>query len=159
MRYVMTQKFWSLATDFSIRDEHGDDQFLVRGEPFSLGAKLHLLNLQGEELAYISQRLLAWGATYEIHRPGRDVTVVKKELFTLFHCKFEVDGPGDEDFEARGDFTDHEYEILGPNGTAAVVSKQWFSWMDTYGIEIHSGDTSLLLATAVVIDLVCHAAE
>lgn len=34
---------------------------------------------------------------------------------------------------------------------------RWFSFTDTYGVEIESGeDPVLLLATAVVIDMVCH---
>ena len=44
-------------------------------------------------------------------------------------------------------------------GGAAVaqVSKRWFSWRDTYGIDIASGeDDVLLLACAVVIDMASH---
>jgi len=39
----------------------------------------------------------------------------------------------------------------------ATVSKQWFSWTDTYGVEVADGeDAVLLLASTVVIDMVCH---
>ena len=30
--------------------------------------------------------------------------MVKKELFTFFHCRFTVDVPGLDDLEAKGDF-------------------------------------------------------
>jgi uncharacterized protein YxjI len=37
------------------------------------------------------------------------------------------------------------------------VSKRWFTFADTYGIEIEDGeDPVLILATAVVVDMVCH---
>lgn len=158
MRYVMKEQFWCLGDDFVIRDEEGNDCFLVDGKVFTLGDKLSLQDMQGNELAFITQRLLAWGATYEIHRPGEPVTVVQKELFTFFHCKFGIDGPGNQDYEATGDFMDHEYEIAAADGLVATVSKQWFAWTDCYGIEIAtSEDPVLFLATAVVIDLVCHA--
>ena len=40
----------------------------------------------------------------------------------------------------------------------AQVSKRWFSWTDTYGVDIGDGeDDVLILASAVVIDMVCHA--
>ena len=40
---------------------------------------------------------------------------------------------------------------------ASRVSKRWFSWSDTYGIDINKGeDDVLILASAVVIDLVSH---
>ena len=38
----------------------------------------------------------------------------------------------------------------------AHVSKRWFNWTDTYGIEIDGEDDVLVLASAVVIDMVCH---
>jgi len=37
------------------------------------------------------------------------------------------------------------------------VSKKWFSWTDTYGIDIDDDeDHVLLLASAVVVDQACH---
>ena len=39
----------------------------------------------------------------------------------------------------------------------ATVSKRWFSFTDTYGIEVADGeDPVLILASAVVVDMVCH---
>ena len=39
----------------------------------------------------------------------------------------------------------------------ARVSKAYFSWSDTYGIDIDDDEDDItILATAVVIDLVCH---
>ncbi|GAA5119302.1 LURP-one-related/scramblase family protein [Luteolibacter yonseiensis] len=153
----MKQEFWSLGDDFVIRDEHGTERYHVDGRVFSFGDKLSLRDTEGNELAFISQRLLSWGPSYQIHRPGYGPVEVAKELFTFFHCRFAVDGPGDEDYEATGDFLDHEYEIHGSRGPAAVVTKRWLSWTDSYGIEIAEGEDPVLhLATAVVIDLVCH---
>ena len=157
MRFLMKQKFWSLGDDFVIQDEQGNDCYLVDGTIFSFGDSLRLRDMAGNEVASINQRLLSWGPSYEIDRPGHRVTVVSKEHFTFFYCKFAVDGPGDEDYEAEGDFMDHEYSILGGDGPTARISKEWFSWSDSYGIEIQDdGDVVLMLATAVVIDLVCH---
>jgi uncharacterized protein YxjI len=39
----------------------------------------------------------------------------------------------------------------------AQVSKQWFAWSDTYGVQISPGeDDVLILASTVVIDMACH---
>ena len=85
------------------------------------------------------------------------MAVVKKKLFTLFRCRFTVDVPGPDDLEAVGDFLDHEYRLERQGRTVAEVSKRWFRWTDTYGVDISPGENDLLiLATAVVIDLVCH---
>ena len=64
--------------------------------------------------------------------------------------------PGPDDLEAEGSFLDHDYHFERAGKTVAEVSKRWFSWADTYGIDIaNTEDTVLILATAVVIDLVC----
>jgi uncharacterized protein YxjI len=157
MRYVMKQKFWSWGDDFVIRDENGHDAFRVDGRAFSWGDKLSFQDPMGNELAFIRQKLLAWGPTYEIEVHGRLVAVVKKKLFTLLRCKFIVDVPGPDDLEAQGSFLDHEYAFERQGREVAQVSKRWFSWTDTYGVDIAAGeDDVLILATAVVIDMVCH---
>jgi uncharacterized protein YxjI len=157
MRYVLKQKFWSWGDDFTIKDAEGHDVFFVDGKAFSWGDKLSFQDMQKNELAFIRQKLLAWGPTYEIEVPGRMVAVVKKKLFTFLRCKFTVDVPGPDDLEAQGDFLDHEYTFERQGRAVAGVSKRWFSWTDTYGVDIADGEDDLLiLATAVVIDMVCH---
>jgi uncharacterized protein YxjI len=156
MRYVLKQKFWSWGDDFTIRDEQGHDAFLVDGRAFSWGDKLSFQDPSGNEVAFIRQKLLSWGPTYEIERGGQLLAVVKKELFTFFRCRFTVDVPGPNDVEAQGDFLDHEYTFARGDRTIAHVSKQWFKLTDTYGVEIEGADDVLILASAVVIDMVCH---
>ena len=52
---------------------------------------------------------------------------------------------------------DHEYAFRRGDRVVATVSKRWFSWSDTYGIDIAEGeDDVLILASAVVIDQICH---
>jgi uncharacterized protein YxjI len=157
MRYVMKQKLLSWGDDFYIRDAEGREVFFVDGKAFSLGNQLSFQDLQRNELAFIRQKLFSFGATYEIHRNGALAAVVKKELFTFFNCRFTVDVPGPDDLEAKGDFLDHEYAFTRGDRTVAAVSKQWFSWSDTYGVDIAEGeDEVLILASTVVIDQVCH---
>ena len=157
MRYVMRQKLLSWGDDYYIRDDAGRDLYFVDGKAFSIGDQLSFQDLAGHELAYIKQRVLSWGKTYEITRAGTLVAVVKKELFALFHHRFTVDVPGPDDLEAQGNFSDHEYELRRAGRVVATVSKQWFTLRDTYGIDIDDGeDQILLLACAVVIDEACH---
>ena len=160
MRYVMKQKLFSWGDDFHIKDEAGNDLYFVDGKAFSFGDKLSFQDLAGNELAFISQKLLSWGKTYEIERDGRIAAVVKKSLFTFFKCHFTVDVPGPDDLEAEGDFTDHEYTFTRHGEIVAHVSKKWFSWTDTYGVDIAEGeDDILLLASTVVIDMACHSGD
>jgi uncharacterized protein YxjI len=153
----MKQKLFSFADDFAIRDESGADRFFVDGKVFTIGAKLSFQDMERHELAFIRQRVLSWGPTYEIYRNESLVAVVKKELFTFFHCRFTVDVPGPDDLTAEGNFTDHEYNITRGDRIVASVSKQWFAWTDTYGVDVADGqDDVLVLASTVVIDMACH---
>ena len=157
MRYVMRQKLLSLADNFTIKNEQEQDVFLVKGKVFSFGDKLSFQDLAGKELVFIDQRLLNWSPTYELWKQGELLAVVKRELFSFIHHRFTVDVPGPNDLEAEGDFLDHEYMITRGDHVVATVSKRWFSWTDTYGIEVADGENDVLvLATAVVVDMVCH---
>ena len=161
MRYVLKQKLLSFGDDFLIKDESGRDVYFVDGKAFSFGDQLSFQDLEGHELAFIKQQVFAWGKTYQIVRDGQVAAVVKKQLFALLHHRFTVDVPGPDDLEAEGNFTDHNFWFwdLGVDGsrTVATVSKRWFSWTDTYGIEIDPDeDPVLILASAVVVDQACH---
>jgi len=157
MRYLMKQKLFCWGDDFSIKNEAGEDAFFVDGKAFSIGDKLSFQDMQKNELAFIRQKLLCWGPTYEITRNGELAAVVKKHLFTFLKCKFTVDVPGPDDLEAQGSFLDMEYTFTRAGQVVAEVSKRWFSFTDTYGVDIQEGeDDVLILASTVVIDMVCH---
>jgi uncharacterized protein YxjI len=157
MRYLMKQRLFSFGDDFYIKDDAGNDVFFVDGKAFSFGDQLSFQDLNGNELAYISQVLFAWGKTYEIYRGGQVAATVQKEMFTFFSCRFTVDVPGPDDLEASGDFTDHEYTFTRGGREVARVSKAWFTFGDTYGVDIADGeDGILILASTVVIDMACH---
>ncbi len=160
MRYVMRERILSWGDDFTIRDADGRDVYYVDGKVFSFGDKLAFRDMQGTELALIDQKLLSIGPQYEIIRGGDTVAVIKKHLFTLFRARFTVDVPGPHDLEARGDFLEHEYVFERDGREVARASKKWLSLADTYALDIDAGeDDVLILASAVVIDLVSHPDE
>lgn len=157
MQYVMKEKWLALGNDFAITDSHGREAFYVDGRAFSLGDKLSFQDATRREVAFIRQRLLSWGPTYEVSRDGQLVATVKKKLFTLLRHRFFVDVPGPNDLEANGNFFEHEYEFILQDRLVAQVSKRWLALTDSYAININEGvDEVLILACAVVIDLVCH---
>ncbi|MBN1124916.1 MAG: LURP-one-related family protein [Sedimentisphaerales bacterium] len=153
----MKQKMLSWGDDFIIKDAEGRDCFFVDGKAFSIGHKLSFQDMTGSELAFIRQKLLAWRPTYEVYREGQLYAIIKKKLLAFFRSKFIVDVPGPMDFDVQGNFTDHEYVFTREGSTIAAVSRKWFSWSDTYGVDIADGqDDVILLATTVAIDMICH---
>ena len=156
MRYIMKQKFWSWGDDFTIKDENERDIYLVDGKAFSWGDKISFQDMNGNELAFISQKMLSWKPRYEIYKDGQKFAEVIKEL-SWFKSRFTLDVPGPNDYTITGSFWDHEYSFERQGREVAWVSKKYWSLSDTYGIEIADGeDDTAILATCVVIDLVCH---
>ena len=153
----MRQKLLSWGDDYVIKDEEGRELYLVDGRAISWGGQLSFKDMDGRELAFIRQKMFKLSPTYEIYRSGTLAAVVKQELFALIHHRFTVDVPGPDDLEAKGDFLDHEYVFTRGDREVATVSKRWFAWADTYGVEVADGeDDVLILASAVVVDQACH---
>lgn len=160
MRYVMRQKLLSIGDDFTIKDAEGRDVLYIDGKVFSIGDKLIFKDGEGREVARVTERLLSIGPAWEVSRDGRPYATVKKSLFSPLHAKFSVDVPGPDDLEARGNLLEHEYTFTRDGQVVAEVSKKWFSWTDSYGVDVAEGeDDVLLLACAVVIDMACHKDE
>jgi uncharacterized protein YxjI len=105
----------------------------------------------------MKQKLLSWGDDFYIKdEDGRDVYFVDGRALS-FGDQLSFQDLGPDDLEAAGDFLDHEYTFRRGDRTVATVSKRWFSWTDTYGVEIADGeDPVLILASAVVVDQACH---
>ena len=157
MRYLMKQKLFSFGDKFAIRNEQGAEVYYVDGRVFSLGHQLAFEDAGGNQIAFIRQKLLALGSTYEIYRGQEHAATIKKELFTFFQCTFHIHVDGQDELEAVGNLSDHEYEFQRGGEWVAQVSKEWFTLADTYGVDIgDKEDPVLILASTVVIDLCCH---
>ena len=154
MRLQLQRKLFAFGDEFTVQDETGADRYLVDGKILSLGHRIIIRDMRGEEEATIHQRIVSLLPTYEITRNGQEVAEVRKKL-TLFREDFTVDIPGPDDLAVQGDLFDHEYVFTRDGQTVATVSKQWFTLHDSYGVEVGPDvDPALILASAIVIDLV-----
>jgi uncharacterized protein YxjI len=156
-RYKMRERLLSIGEDFTIEDERGHPVYQVDGKVLRLRATFVIKDRHGNEVATIREKKLALRDSMHILRGGEPIATIRKAWFTPFRDKFAIDVTGGEDMVAQGDILDHEYAIRRAGETVAHVSKQWFSFRDTYGIEIASGeDDGLILAIAVAIDEMAH---
>ena len=88
MGHQMMEKPWAFVDDFRIQDSQGKDTFFVDGKAFSVGKKLSFQDIQGRELAFISQKLLSFKSRYEIYREGPLFAELVKEIsFSSPHLK------------------------------------------------------------------------
>lgn len=155
MRYMIKQKIFSFGDNFTIKDENGVDRFMVKGKVFSFGDKLRIYDMAGNELVYIEQKLFRFLPEYNIYYKNQLYATVKKE-FTFFKPKFKIDSNRGV-YSAEGNVWGYTFSILKDGALAAGVSKKWFSWSDTYGVDIiEEEDHPFFLALVIVIDQVLH---
>lgn len=154
MRYVIREKFFHLGEDSQITDETGTPLFEVDGKILSLHNTLVMRDMQGQEVARIQHKLIALRPTYEIQRPGAGNTEIRKRFINLLHDRYVIDVPGPNDMELEGSILEHNFTIRQGGEVVAVVSKQWISLTDTYGVAISPGqDDVLILASILALDL------
>ena len=154
MKLYMKEKVFSFHDRFTIKDEHGWDKYFVEGELFSLGKRLHILNVHSEEVALIRQQLLTFLPRYSLTIRGREIGEIRKE-FTLFYQRYCVDSLG---WEIEGSFWEHEFEIRRGGQTVARIYKEWLTWGDSYCIDIADPSYELpALAVVLAIDCVAEA--
>jgi uncharacterized protein YxjI len=156
MVYRIKEKFWSWGNDFNITDDNGNERFRIDGQAFSWGDKLSFQDTSGRELAFISQKLLSWKPTYQIIVNGKLFAEVIKE-FSWFNQKFTLDVPGPNDYTIAGSFWQHEFTFTRGGKKVARVSKAFWDWTDSYGVEIVEGEDDVpILCACIVIDQVLH---
>ena len=154
MKLYIKEKVFSWNERFSVKDENGWDKYFVEGEFLSLGKKLHLLNVHGEEVAFIQQKLLTLLPRFTVSVAGRQIAEIRKE-FTLFFQRYVIDGLG---WEVEGSIWEHEYEIRRNGRPIVMISKEWFTWGDSYVLDIlDPADELLALAVVLTIDCVADA--
>lgn len=156
-RYKLRQRLISLGDDFAIEDEQGQTVYNVDNKLLRIRDTFVLTDSAGNEVATIRERILALRETVDILRGGKTIAVVRKAWLTPFRDKFSIEIKDGDDMVAQGDLLDHEYEIRRGGTAVAHVSKRWFTFRDTYGVTVNSGeDDALMLAIAVAIDEMVH---
>ncbi|WP_066826383.1 LURP-one-related/scramblase family protein [Clostridium tepidiprofundi] len=155
MRYQIREKIFSFGDDFTIKDEFGNDVFIVKGKVFSLGDKLGIYDMNGSEVVYIEQKLFKFLPEYNIYLYDEHAARVKKE-FTFFRPRFNIES-NMGDYVIEGDVFSLNFEILKNGVPIAIVSKKFFSFSDTYGVDISDNENhAFILALVIVIDQVLH---
>jgi uncharacterized protein YxjI len=157
-RYKIRQNLISIGDDFWIENAEGKKAYKVDGKVLKIRKTLVFEDAQGKKLAQIQQRLLTIRDTMAVDdAEGNEIAKIQKALISPFVDRWSVKVKSGEDLAVSGSILDHEYTIKQGKVKVAQVSKKWFSFTDTYGVEIEEGQNHILiLAVAVAIDMMAH---
>lgn len=151
MKLFLKQKLFSFAGEFTIKDEFENVRYTARAQLFSWGRKYRVYDLLDQEVIYVEQKLFSFLPTYFIYLHGEEVATIKKE-FTFFRPKYKLYAQG---WNVDGDWIEHNYVITHNQQTIATIDKEWFTWSDTYTLDINDEQHELMcLAIAIAIDCV-----
>ena len=150
MKLYIREKVFSWGDKFTVKDQYGNDKYMVQGEVFSLGKKLHVYDMTGREVAFIKQELWSFLPKYCVFCGRRQVAEIRKK-FTFFFQKYSIAGLG---WEIDGDFLLHDYEITKSGRPIVRICKEWMTWGDSYELDIMDPEDELV-ALAVVLTIDC----
>jgi uncharacterized protein YxjI len=151
-RFQMREKLLSIGDDFWIEDDQGERVYKVNGKAMRIRDTFVLEDRQGQEVAKIQEKKLTIRDKMKIERGDRTLATIHKAMIGI-RDRFDIDVEDGEDLKARGNITDHEYEIKRDGDVVAKISKKWFRVRDSYGIEVEPGeDVALVMAVTVAID-------
>lgn len=152
-RYKLQRKIFAIGEDLWIENDRGELVFKVDGKALSIREKFILEDQGGGELLSVETKLIAIQPTMKIERQGKLYATVTMALFPIMPQHYTIQVDGGPTYEAEGDITNHEYEVVSNGAPVAHISRRWYSIRDAYGVAVAPElDQALMLAVAVCID-------
>jgi uncharacterized protein YxjI len=156
MRYIMTQKPFSLGDNFTVMNESEKILYDVVEKKSFVYKILSFNKTSGNELFSISQKKLFRGPGFEITKDGKINAEVSK-VYSWFKNKLVMSIVGSKEYIITGTFWGGNYTFKSNKRVVAQISRKNWSLSDKYDIEIFDGENhEIILATCVVIDIMFH---
>jgi len=156
MKLYMKQKVFSWRERFFVKDEAGNDRYSIEGEILSVGRKLHIKNIAGEQVGFIHQKLIAFTPRFFVEIDGREVCEIIKEI-RLFKKSYRIEGLP---WHLDGNFMGREYSLSSGDGPVMHLTQKMFSWGDSYELDITDPkDEVLCLCIAMAVECVLQEEE
>ncbi|WP_407272445.1 LURP-one-related/scramblase family protein [Radiobacillus sp. PE A8.2] len=147
----MKQKVFSLSGKFTVKDQQERDVYYVEGSFMKIPKTFTIMNIKRDEVALITKKVFSFLPKFFVEVNGREVLTIKKE-FSFFKARYTIDAVG---IEIHGNWWDMDFQVLQHGKIIGKVSKEWFTWGDSYKVQILNEDMeSIMIALVVAIDCV-----
>ncbi|KQL55249.1 hypothetical protein AN964_18185 [Heyndrickxia shackletonii] len=145
------QKVFSLSGKFTVKDEQEKDVYYVEGSFMQIPKTFSILNTTRDEVALITKKVFSFLPKFFVEVNGREVLTIKKEL-SFFKARYTIDSAG---IEVHGNWWDMDFQVFQHGELVGKVSKEWFTWGDSYKVQILNEEMeAIMIALVVAIDCV-----
>ena len=145
------QKVFSLSGKFTVKDQQEKDIYYVEGSFMKVPKTFSIMNTAREEIALITKKVLSFLPKFFVEVNGQEVLTIKKE-FTFFKARYTIDAA---EIEVHGNWWEMDFQVLQHGEVVGIVSKEWFTWGDSYKVQIVDEEMeTIIIALVVAIDCV-----
>ncbi|KGR75387.1 LURP-one-related/scramblase family protein [Ureibacillus sinduriensis] len=150
-KLYMKQKVFSLSGKFTVKDQLENDIYFVEGSFLQIPKTFTIMNTTRDEVALITKKVFSFLPVFFVEVDGKEAITIKKE-FTFFKPRYTIDAAG---IEVQGNWWDMDFQIMQHGVMIGNVSKRWFTWGDSYEVEIFDeAMEAVIIALVVAIDCV-----
>ncbi len=145
------QKVFSLSGKFTVIDQLENDVYYVEGSFMQFPKTFSILNTTRDEVALITKKMLSFLPKFFVEVNGQEVLTIKKE-FSFLKARYTIDAAG---IEVQGNWWDMNFQILQQGEVIGQVNKEWFTWGDSYKVQILNEEMeTIIIALVIAIDCV-----
>lgn len=145
------QKVLSLSGKFTVKDQQEKDIYYVEGSFMQIPKTYSIMNSTREEVALITKKMFSFLPKFFVEVNGQEVLTIKKE-FTFLKARYSIDAAG---IEVHGNWWEMDFQVLQNGVVIGNVSKEWFTWGDSYKVQILNEEMeTIMIALVVAIDCV-----
>lgn len=145
-QFYIKQKVFSLSGRFTVKDQLEKDVYYIEGSFMKIPKTFSILNRGRDEVALITKQVFSFLPKFFVEVNGREVLTIKKEL-SFFKARYTIDTA---DIEVNGNWWDMDFEILQHGKVVGKVSKEWFTWGDSYKVEVLNEEMEIMIIALVV---------
>jgi uncharacterized protein YxjI len=145
------QKVFSLSGKFTVKNQQEEDVYYVEGSFMQIPKTFSIMNVTRDEVALITKKAFSFLPKFFVEVNGQEVLTIKKE-FSFLKARYTIDAAG---IEVHGNWLDMDFQVSQHGDVVGTVSKEWFTWGDSYKVQILNEEMeTIIIALVVAIDCV-----
>lgn len=145
------QKLFSIGEKFTVKNQEENDVYYIEGSFMQIPKTFSIMDTKRNEMALITKKVFSFLPKFFVEVNGKEVLTIRKE-FSFFKPRYTIEAA---DIEVEGNWWDMDFQILQRGTMIGKVNKEWFTWGDSYKVQIINEEVeAIIIAIVIAIDCV-----